>query len=146
MLLLDYRIFYIGSIGFAQLGQLDYNERSIIERQVMLKHCLENFDVPMEFKQDAFFRWERNSHDFGIYYDMVIKYNVQLEEEAESTDDNMEKWERLVDWMQHVESYDWESDEIFEECRLLYQKEYPMNIVHKKQEKEDIDDLMQKID
>lgn len=138
--------FYIGSIGFAQLGQNDYFERMKVEREIMFRHLNAHLMPPEEFRQTVQYKWAKNPHDLGTYYDLQILYPESHEYEVEENDDNMHRWDRLVTWMQKVESYDWEGEEIEEECRKLYMSKYPMNIIHKKDEDDDMDELMRRVD
>ena len=138
---------YIGCAGFAQLGRDDYSRKLIVEKIVINKIIDNKFPIPDEFKGNLYFHWNRNNHDFGTYYDLVAKYSNDYENNAERTDDDMQVWDRLCDWLSDVESYDWESEKIMDKCGTLYREMYTMEVVHQKNEDQDDDlEIMRRID
>lgn len=114
---------YVGSMGFAQLGQLDYHERLAVEKQVISDIIQENkcLQVPPQLVGRARYKWTRNCHDFGTYQDLEISYETDLEDDDQLSD-------VLWDWYNDVESFDFEKEEYLARCRDKYNP--LMNPIH----------------
>jgi hypothetical protein len=58
--------------GFAQLGQPECYEKQEFEKKYLRKRI---YDLLGPLPQGTALRWNKNRHDFGVYYDMVYHYN-----------------------------------------------------------------------
>jgi hypothetical protein len=120
---------YIGSNGFAQVGDPLYHEKNLAEKAIIFQLLRENkeLQVPEEFYGIAGFQWKAQSHDFGTYHDLAIKYNdtyiCQLED-SEVEEDNA-KHDRFWKWINTIESFDFETPEITEMCENKYYEMFP---------------------
>lgn len=65
----------IGSIGFAQVGQHDFNKKLEIEMTILFKYVNSNFPVPKELSELCRFKAARFEHDFGAYREICLYYN-----------------------------------------------------------------------
>lgn len=121
---------YIGGIGFAQVGQDDYRDKMIIERDVVLDHMNAKHPVPKEFQPYARYKWTANPHDFGTYHDLNIIFDECAIDNMEDEDEEMHQ--RFWDWANAAESEaGWMEDNLMEECEKRYRAEHQMQIVHK---------------
>ena len=116
---------YIGSNGFAQLGDPLYREKDSAERRVIFQILEENKElhIPDEFSAVAEFSWRGQQHDFGVYHDLNIKYRFMVVNRWE--EDDPEKHERFWSWINTLESFDFESEEIKEKCEQKWFEMYP---------------------
>ena len=128
-----------GSIGFAQVGTDFYLEKQKVETNILLDIIQENeiFKVPKELQNKAYFRMKKFYHDFGSYKELCVIYDRDEIEDDEEMNDIF--W----NWFYEVESFDYESEEIMERCRVLFNEMYPMRVI--KGGKNDNDDLNLKI-
>ena len=60
--------FHIDTTGFAQLGTPECVEKQEFEKKYLRKRIYDLIKSPPE---GAALRWNKNHHDFGIYFDMV---------------------------------------------------------------------------
>ena len=67
---MNYEDLEVGSIGFAQVGQDDYQEKAKFEGKFLKKKIVEKLGDP---PADGRLVWKSNPHDFGTYYDMVLR-------------------------------------------------------------------------
>lgn len=119
----DYEV--IGSIGFAQVGTGEYFAKEKVEKAVIKEIIAKEkiFTTPPDLLGIARLVYKRFSHDFGEYYEVCVIYSQELID----TDDTFE--EELWDWINDMQSFDFESEEIMERCQELYQKENPMTVI-----------------
>ena len=74
----------------AQVGSDDYYDRAKIECRAYINQLKRSFPIPSEI--DAWYSITSNPHDFGDYYDVVIKYDESNDDAcnfAQSVDDNL---------------------------------------------------------
>jgi len=76
----------LDTLGFAQVGNVNYYEKFKIEKKVIEEHFKDNpnYAVPLPFISIAYFGWKSNNHDFGIYYDFCIFYDLSYLTELEN--------------------------------------------------------------
>lgn len=120
---------YIGSNGFAQIGDDLYPDKNRAEKAIIFKILEENpqLQVPKEFEGIAGYHWKAQSHDFGTYHDLAIRFNdgyISSLEDSESEEDN-QKFDRFYEWVNNVESFDFETPEITERCENKYYEMFP---------------------
>lgn len=120
---------YIGSNGFAQVGDPLYHEKDLAERRVIFQILEENKElhIPDEFSAVAEFSWRGQHHDFGVYHDLNVKYNdtvVSRWEDSELEEDNA-KHDRFYEWINLLESFDFETPEITERCEQKWYEMFP---------------------
>ncbi len=115
----------IGSIGFAQLGSGEYFEKEKIEKEVIQEIIAENeiFKIPKKFAGIASLRYKSFSHDFGTYRELCVVYIPDF------FDDNEEMEDAFWNWVNEMESFDFESEEIIERCQKLYFKKNGMKVI-----------------
>jgi hypothetical protein len=123
----DYEV--IGSIGFAQVGTLDYHERSDIEDQVLREWASKQV-IPDEFEGLCWLTMKYFPHDFGSYGELVIKYSNCIREWEYGTDEEEEKYDRFWDFVNSLCDFDFES--LYDECDARYVGS--MTVVHKQEE------------
>lgn len=115
----------IGSIGFAQLGSGEYFEKEKIEKQVIQEIVTKNeiFKIPTEFAGMASLSYKSFPHDFGTYRELCLVYVPGF------LDDDEEKQDVFWTWVNEMESFDFESEEIMERCSELYFEQNRMRII-----------------
>lgn len=59
--------FYIGAIGFAQLGDPEYDAKARFEWAVIKNLVKNKFGMP---PKGSYLQWTKNNHDFGVYRDL----------------------------------------------------------------------------
>ena len=154
----------LGAIGFAQLGTEDYWAKKEIEKKVV-KEFLETecFKIPEKFVGMCHYAIRRFPYEYDAYYEAVLNYEHHLIDDW--NEDWNEKYKRLgiVDmepekavvimesmtnlaeefwnWVNQMESIDFETKELMDKCYQLFKIEYPMKLVHKKPPSGDNEDL-----
>lgn len=115
----------IGSIGFAQLGTGEYFQKEKIEKKVIQEIVANNeiFKIPKEFATMASLRYKSFPHDFGTYRELCMVFVPDF------FDDDEEKEDAFWTWVNEMESFDFESEEIMERCYQLYSEKNPMRII-----------------
>ena len=143
----------IGSIGFAQLGELHYFEKRKIEKEIIREVIAENelFKIPEEFRLICIFFIKCFPYEYDSYDELVIVYDRNVIDEWEDEDvsetyDNDDpnfinekepnKFNKFWEFVNKCEEFDWESEDLMEKCQKLYQEKFPMLIVHKRDENE----------
>lgn len=111
---------YIGSNGYAQVGEPDFHMKNKAEMAVLLDYLKTNFPIPSEFAGNCFYKIKWFQHDFGSYSEIVLMYDDQLVEQWEISDP--ERSERFWKWFIQVESANLESDALTEEIDSQYVK------------------------
>ncbi len=110
---------YVGSNGFAQVGDPYYFEKNKIEMNYLLKLIREKFPIPDQLKGLCYFKVKAFEHDFGTYHEIVLIYNdliIDRDESEEEEERNTFFWS----WFNEVESFNLESEEITETIKSLY--------------------------
>lgn len=124
MLSHDYEV--IGSIGFAQVGTGEYFAKEKVEKKVIVDLINERksiFQVPIGLIGIARLSYKGFPHDFGTYYELVVVYDDSLVSQSEEIE--TELW----DWINKMQEFDFESEEIMERCNELYRSENFMNVL-----------------
>ena len=111
---------YIGSNGFAQVGQPDFYQKNKVEMRVLMKYLETNYPIPEEFSDIYQYKVKWFIHDFGSYSEIVLVYNDRLLQQWE--DNEQEKYDRFWNWFNEIESVDLESDTLTEEIESCYLK------------------------
>jgi hypothetical protein len=122
----------LGSIGFAQVGNERYHEKSVIEKKVISAYYNANMltRVPQEFFGLANFSWQLCAHDIHSYSDFVIQYDRDVIEELEESDPEMFK--RFWDWEHQCESDMGNKVEFLTElCNKAFRENVTMIVIHK---------------
>ena len=127
----------IGTLGFAQVGRPDYEQRIVAEKAIInaFYNTHDVLKVPDDFRFVANFKWELCPHDFGFYWDFQLAYDRWWIEELEESEeeDEQERFTQFWDWVHQCEQALCENEErLLEWCELLYQKDITMTIVHKR--------------
>lgn len=116
---MDYLV--IGSIGFAQLGQEDYETKAYVEDTVIreLINIDPNFNIPKEFEFISMLRLKKFTHDFGIYSELVLNYNDVYVSNFEKSliESEYKKFEDFWAFANNLESYDFEQEILMEYCK-----------------------------
>ncbi len=110
---------HIGSSGFAQVGEFDYYIKQQIEAGVLLEHIRKTYPMPKEIEHVAILKWGSNSHDFGIYHELEVKYIQRTVEDWEVEEDP--RFDIFWDWINTLECIDFEAPELIEKMENLYQ-------------------------
>ena len=136
-MLTDYIV--LGSIGYAQVGQDDYFKKEKVESAVLVDLITNNsiFKIPDEFLSDCFLRLKKFQHDFGSYKELCLIYNQDFFDDLE---DDEELNEKFWNWVNEMECFDFESEEMIEKCRTKYFEQFPMRVSYrsKKEEKQNL--------
>jgi hypothetical protein len=111
---------YIGSNGFAQVGQPDFYMKNKAEMRVLMEYLKTNYPIPEEFSDMCYYKVKWFHHDFGNYSEIVLVYNDRLVEQWEENE--QEKYDRFYNWFNEIESVDLESDTLTEEIESCYLK------------------------
>lgn len=109
---------YIGSNGFAQLGDCDYYEKNRVEMKVLLNFLKNNHPIPEEFTHMCNYKIKWFNHDFGMYSEIVLIYNDSLLYLWEESDPD--KFNRFWEWFNDIESVDLETDYLNDEIKFRY--------------------------
>ena len=127
----------LGSIGFAQLGTDDFFNCEKIETLVLKELIQENdlFKIPDDFKQHCNITMKSFSHDFGTYKELCLIYSQEFYDELDSSEEN-----KFWIWVNEMECFDYESEEMIEKCKTKYFEEFPMKVSYrsKKEEKQNL--------
>ncbi|MDI9564894.1 MAG: hypothetical protein QM301_12055 [Bacteroidota bacterium] len=111
---------YVGSNGFAQVGQQDFHIKNRAEMAVLMNYLETYHPIPEEFYGMCCYKVKWFHHDFGDYSEIVLVYNDRLLAEWETSDP--EKLNRFWTWYNLVETVDLESDALTDEIESLYFK------------------------
>ena len=116
---MDYIV--IGSIGFAQVGQEHYGKKREIEKQVINELVkIENiFQITSEFKDLCYKEYKTFQHDFGSYDELCLVYdNAEIDDWI---DNDIEKNQRFWNWVNEMESYDFEQQILIDLCESKFE-------------------------
>lgn len=115
----------IGSIGFAQVGTNKYSEKEEIEKKVIQEIVKkeEIFKIPTNILDVVRLVYKRFNHDFGEYFELCVVYNEEL------LDLNEDLEVEFYKWVNQMEEFDFESEEIMERCNELYREEFSMTVI-----------------
>jgi hypothetical protein len=116
---------YVGSNGFAQVGDPLYPNKNLAEKAIIFQILeeKEELHIPEEFQGIARYQWKAQQHDFGTYHDLTIKYDDTYISLLEDSDED--KHDRFWEWVNTVESFDFESKEITDRIELKYYEMFP---------------------
>jgi hypothetical protein len=109
---------YIGSNGFAQVGNSEFFEKNEIEMKFLLEYLQINHTIPEEFTTICWYKEKWFRHDFGDYSEIVLIYKDRILEEWEESDPD--KFDRFWEWFNEIESVNLESDLITKSIEKLY--------------------------
>ena len=105
---------YLGSTGFAQVGQLHYTEKNEIECAVLMNHMNRKFGKRIE-KSGGRLVWARQTgHDFGVYHEMMFYIDESLIKDS--------TWNLIND----MEAFEWENEVMMAEMQALFEKRVPV--------------------
>ena len=124
---MDYLV--VGSNGFAQLGDPDYFAKAKIETRILMEYLRENFPVPEEFANVAHYSIMPFHHDFGTYYEIVIKYDDSFLSRLEESEieSEVESFLNFWTWAGTAEVADLETEELLQKMRSKYLEENPVS-------------------
>lgn len=122
----------LGSIGYAQVGQDDYFKKEKVESAVLVDLIVNNsiFKIPDEFLSDCFLRLKKFQHDFGSYKELCLIYNQDFFDDLE---DDEELNEKFWNWVNEMECFDYESEEILEMCNKKHREMFDLEVHYKKE-------------
>lgn len=124
----------IGSIGFAQLGEKNYPEKRKIERSVLYEVISsEYFDVPELLRSLVRVTVKKFYYeDMGSYDEVVLLYNTSIDLYEDSENEEEQKiFNVFVEFLNKLESFDFESEELLDKCRVMYfQENQELEIIH----------------
>lgn len=106
-MLIDY--ISIGSIGFAQLGDVDYLNKAEAEKIVLMNFFKKHHPIPLEFSSMCIYSWMSFPHDFGNYFELVIKYDQIALEDSDNPFFQDNFWDfvnRVLDVYLETESFE----------------------------------------
>ena len=109
---------YIGSNGFAQVGQPDFYLKNEVEMSVSIHYLENNYPIPDEFSSMCHYKVKWFRHDFGDYTEIVLVYNDRILDWWEENDPD--KFDRFWNWFNVVESVNLESETLTEKIKDLY--------------------------
>ncbi len=118
----------IGSIGFAQLGADDYYDKRQIEKQV-LKDLLETPTFENKFMDLCKIKIVKEPYEYESYDEIAIVFNCHKMYELEESDE--ERFNEFWEWVNELEAFDFESEELMEKCERLYAESYILSVVHR---------------
>ena len=115
----------IGSPGYAQVGQSDYNEKLNIEKVVVNLHVEKNYPIPLKLQDICYFKWKAFQHDFGTYHELCLVYDDKY---LNTLEDDNEIIDIFWEFANKCECMDFELLE--EECIFLVNsnKSIPENV------------------
>ncbi len=132
--------FELGSNGFAQTADPDYSLKAKVEMRYLHNLIKEKFPIPDDLAPYCFFSVKAFPHDFGTYHEIVICYDeramlllskddelIEFSDYKELLDDNSETeepslMEKFWNFVNILEDFDMESDDITETIKSLYLK------------------------
>ena len=128
-MLTDYIV--LGSVGYAQVGQDDYFKKEKVESAVLVDLIINNsiFKIPDEFLSNCFLRLKKFQHDFGSYKELCLIYNQDFFDDLE---DDEELNEKFWNWVNEMECFDYESEEILEMCNKKHREMFNLEVHYKK--------------
>lgn len=107
--------FYLGSTGFAQVGQEHYKAKNLIEKDVLMEFLTKKFGSRIAASGGRLV-WAAHSHDFGTYHEMEFHVPAEIFEKKE------DQIMRLVNDMEGIE---WESEELMSEMERRWINSIP---------------------
>ena len=120
-----------------RLGTDDFFNCEKIETLVLKELIQENdlFKIPDDFKQYCNITMKSFPHDFGTYKELCLIYSQEFYDELDPSEEN-EFWT----WVNEMECFDYESEEMIEKCRTKYFEQFPMKVSYrsKKEEKQNL--------
>lgn len=127
----------LGSIGYAQLGTSNYYATKEVEKKVLGEFIkTEQFAIPEEFDGMCWFGIKRFPYEYDAYYEAVLYYYEDVFEDFKK-----KKKKRFWEFVNTVESIDFETPELLDKCRKQFVIDYPLQITHKKKPGQDDDNL-----
>lgn len=117
----------VGSVGFAQLGQPDYEVKREVENAVM-QELINSIEVPDEFRGIANLRIKTFQYEYDSYDEVVVSYMCKPVERWEWEDED--KYDRFWAWVNEMEDLDIEALE--DKCWENYRAS--MRVAHKQEE------------
>lgn len=121
----------LGSVGYAQVSQDDYFKKEKVESAVLVDLIINNsiFKIPDEFLSNCFLRLKKFQHDFGSYKELCLIYNQDFFDDLE---DDEELNEKFWNWVNEMECFDYESEEILEMCNKKHREIFNLEVHYKK--------------
>lgn len=144
----------LGAIGFAQIGTENYYAAKVIESKVLEKYSeTEQFKIPEKFKHMCSYVVKNFPYENDSYRELVLLYDTeqvqQWEDEYEKKleDLGIDNWELVTDmsivpenekdlffdFVSEIQLIDLETEELKNQCKKLYAKEFPMHISYQKE-------------
>lgn len=124
----------IGSIGFAQLGEKNYQEKGKIERSVLYEVISsEYFDVPELLRSLVRVTVKKFYYeDMGNYDEVVLLYDTSIDRYEDSeNEEEQEVFDAFVEYINKIQSFDFESEELLDKCKAMYFHEnHELEIIH----------------
>lgn len=138
----------LSAIGFAQLGTDNYYATKQVEIKVLNMFLqTDQFTIPEEFKGMCWVGVKRFPYEYDAYYEAVLYYDRDLLEDWEEQFNTLynqlgiadmepekaiavlgalsNKHGRFWDFANGLESIDFETKELMQQCHEIYAKEYP---------------------
>jgi len=116
----------LGSNGFAQVGRLDYTEKQLSEKAVLMQHMKENFPIPEDLQQLCFYQWKSFPHDFGTYHELVLCYDRDfIDSISEDSDDQeCELVSQFWNFVHNCEREEPETEKLTEKISKYYETHF----------------------
>jgi hypothetical protein len=105
-------VFYLGSTGFAQVGDEHYRAKQLIEKDVLMKALKAKFGSRIE-KSGGRLVWAEHPHDYGSYHEM--EFHIPEDQVRDST----------YNLTSDLESFDWEDPELIREMNNTWESIIP---------------------
>ena len=136
----------IGSIGYAQLGSEDYLYKRKVEKTVLMRFLeSEIFNIPEAFKGICQLGIKRFPYEYDSYEQVVLYFNSEVldEWELELEDDESDdtRFYDFWEFFRTLESVDFETPELIEQCHKEFTVQYPLFISHKRKGNDENDNL-----
>ena len=109
---------YIGSNGFAQVGNPEFYQKNEIEMKYLMEYLLTNHPIPEEFTTMWWYKEKWFRHYFGDYSEIVLIYKDRILEDWEESEPD--KLDRFWNWFNDIESVNLESELITRQIKDKY--------------------------
>lgn len=119
----NYDYLVIGSIGFHQVGDIYETSKRLVENAVIKKLVTtKRFKVPTFLSGIAWLQIKTFHHDAGSYDELCVIYDyVKINDwERASEEEVQELFHEFWNWVNHLEEFNWESEELLQRCEKMY--------------------------
>lgn len=108
----------IGSNGFAQFGDPDYNAKAKVEMNILKQYMYEHHPIPDMFSEFTWYRIKKFPYEQDYYHEIVLEFDDrELEHRSIAKPELMGLF---LDWFFDIECTDLESEALTEEIEKAY--------------------------